>query len=191
MNPRMLAVALLAVPGTVPAQAENLFAGGAWPALSADRRAAAPGETLTILIFQSAEASNSAQSSSRRDTEVAGQAQAGSNGESARLAFGGGYAGRGETRRSERLVAQITVTVREVLPNGDLLVEGQQSIRVNGNLSRIGVRGRIRSTDISRENTVLSARIADAEIDYDGQGFVARSARPSFINQIFSFLGIG
>jgi len=55
----------------------------------------------------------------------------------------------------------------------------------------IGVRGRIRPYDISAENAVLSSRIADAQIDYDGKGFVSRSAKPGLLNRIFSFLGLG
>jgi flagellar L-ring protein precursor FlgH len=49
----------------------------------------------------------------------------------------------------------------------------------------------VRSADIRADNTILSNRIADAQIDYDGRGFVSRSAKPGLINRIFSFLGLG
>ncbi|MGQ0661095.1 flagellar basal body L-ring protein FlgH, partial [Sphingosinicella sp.] len=124
-------------------------------------------------------------------TNVGGGLRAGPIDESGELRFGGSYSGRGEVRRSERFVAQITATVNSVLPNGDLVVTGEQVMRINGETSRIGVRGRIRSADIRADNSVLSSRIADAQINYDGRGFVSRSARPGVINRIFSFLGLG
>ncbi|MEO7680134.1 MAG: flagellar basal body L-ring protein FlgH, partial [Sphingomonas sp.] len=54
-----------------------------------------------------------------------------------------------------------------------------------------GVRGRVRAADIGADNRVLSSRIADAQIDYDGKGFVSRSAKPGILNRVFRFLGLG
>jgi flagellar L-ring protein precursor FlgH len=173
------------------ADAEDLYRGSKWASLSGDRKASQPGDLLTVVIFQSAEATNSAQNSSRKKTDVGGSISVGSIDESGSLEFGGGYSGRGEVRRSEKLVSQITLTVQEVLANGDMLVGGEQWMRINGETTRIGVRGRVRASDISSENAILSSRIADARISYDGRGFVTRSAKPGVINRIFSFLGLG
>ena len=108
----------------------------------------------------------------------------------AEISFGGGYTGRGEVRRSERFISQMSLTVRDVLPNGDLIVGGEQFLFINGEKTRIGVRGRVRPADIRSDNSVVSTRIADAEIDYDGRGFVSRSAKPGLISRLFSFLGL-
>ena len=190
----ILGAALLAALAA-PAQAEDLYRGSSWASMSGDRKASEPGDILTVVIFQAAEATNSAQNSSRKKTDVGGKfgttIGSGSIDESASLEFGGGYTGRGEVRRSERLVTQISLTVQEVLPNGDLIVQGEQWMRINGETSRIGVRGRVRPADINGDNAVLSSRIADARISYDGRGFVTRSAKPGIINRIFSFLGLG
>lgn len=187
----MLLCALGSACFAVPAKAANLYRGSNWAALSADRRASQVGDILNVVIFQAAEATNSAQNNSRRSTDVGGSLSAGSINESANLQFGGGYSGRGEVRRSERLIAQMSVVIQSVLPNGDFVVAGEQLMRVNGETTRIGVRGRVRPTDITRDNTLLSSRIADAEINYNGRGFVTRSARPGLISRIFSFLGLG
>ena len=188
-------VAGVAVLVSAPALAEDLYRGSNWASMSGDRKASQPGDILTVLIFQAAEATNSAQNSSRKKTDIGGSfgttIGSGSVDEKATLEFGGGYTGRGEVRRSEKLVTQITLTVKEVLPNGDLIVEGEQWMRINGETSRIGVRGRVRPADINADNAVLSTRIADARISYDGRGFVTRSAKPGIINRIFSFLGLG
>jgi flagellar L-ring protein precursor FlgH len=183
------AVALLAAP--IPAAAQNLFPGGNWSSMAADRRATSVGDTITVVIQQAAEASNSTQNASRKSTDLSGGFRAGSIDESGQLSIGGGYSGRGEVRRSERLVAQLSVTVVEVLPNGDYRIHGEQRMHVNGENTIIAVRGRIRSVDIRSDNSVLSGRIADAQINYNGKGFVSRSAKPGLLNRVFSFLGLG
>lgn len=131
------------------------------------------------------------QNVSRRSTDLSGGIQAGNIDESGAISFGGSYSGRGEVRRSERFVTQLTVSVAEVLPNGDLAISGSQNMRVNGEDTIVAVRGRIRAIDLDGDNRVPSNRIADAQINYDGHGFVSRSSRPGLINRLFSFLGIG
>lgn len=174
-----------------PAQAEDLYKGSSWSALSTDDKASHIGDLLTIIIYQQAESTNVAQNNSRKKTDLGGSFKAGHIDESASLDFGGGYAGTGEAKRSERFVTQLTVTVQDVLPNGDLIVVGEQWMKVNGERTHVGVRGRVRRADITSQNAILSSRIADAQINYDGRGFVSRSAKPGIINRIFSFLGLG
>lgn len=188
---RALAAAVLVAGGSSPSLADNLYRGSNWSSMSSDRRATEVGDVLTVVIFQAAQSSTAAQNSSRKATDLGGSISAGHLSESGELSFGGGYTGRGEYTRSEKLIAQITLNVLHVLPNGDLVIGGEQWLRVNGERTRIGVRGRIRSADIGPQNSVASNRIADAQIDYDGRGFVSRSAKPGLINRIFSFLGLG
>jgi flagellar L-ring protein precursor FlgH len=173
------------------AHAEDLYKSSGWSALSTDDKASHAGDLLTIIIYQQAESTNVAQNNSRKKTDLSGSFKAGHIDESASLDFGGGYSGSGEAKRSERFVTQLTVTVQEVLPNGDLIVVGEQAMKVNGERTHVGVRGRVRRADISSQNAVLSSRIADAQINYEGRGFVSRSAKPGIINRIFSFLGLG
>ena len=187
---RLIGLACAALAAASPALADDLYRGSNWSSMSSDRRATEPGDVLTVVIFQAAEATNVAQNNSRKSTDLRGSIQGGSLSESGSIEFGGGYSGRGEVKRAEKLVAQISLTVQDVLPNGDLVVAGEQWLKVNGERTRIGVRGRVRTADIRADNSVLSNRIADAEIDYDGRGFVSRSAKPGFITRIFSFLGL-
>lgn len=173
------------------ASGQDLYQGGNWAAMAADRRASQVGDTITVVVHQVAEASNTTQNTTRKSTEAGASLRAGGIDESGGINFGGGYSGRGEARRSERLLAQLSVTIEQILPNGDYRIVGRQQIRVNGETTTIAVRGRIRAEDISPDNAVLSSRVADAEIDYDGKGFVSRSARPGLINRLFSLLGLG
>ena len=77
-----------------------------------------------------------------------------------------------------------------MLPNGDLRVAGDQTISINGEAAHIAIRGRVRRVDITSENVVLSTRLADVLIDYNGSGFVSRQAAPGPIARIFNWLGV-
>jgi len=171
--------------------AEQLYEGGSWPALASDDKANGPGDIVIVLIQESAQASSRLQNNSSKNTDFGGSFAAGGIDEGANLSLGGSYAGRGEVVRSEQFVASMSAQIAEILPNGDFLIEGKQLMLINGEETTIGVRGRIRPQDISPENAISSFRIADAQIDYDGKGFVSRSAKPGLINRILSFLGLG
>lgn len=188
MTRMLLTFGLLLLPAAAPA--EDLYRDPAFSAMSSDRRAGQVGDILTINIFQAAEATNSAHNASRKSTDLSGSIDVPGFHKDAEIEFGGGYSGRGEVRRSERFISQMSLTVQDVLPNGDLVVGGEQWLLINGERTRIGVRGRVRPADIRGDNSVVSTRIADAEIDYDGRGFVSRSAKPGLITRVFSFLGL-
>ncbi|HEY5723969.1 MAG TPA: flagellar basal body L-ring protein FlgH [Allosphingosinicella sp.] len=179
---------MAAIPGV--AAAEDLYPHDKWAALVGDRRAEQVGDVLTVVVFENSVAANSAKSGTRRDTSISGEISAGSGlDESGKLAFGGRYEGAGETTRAGRMVATISVVVEAVLPNGDLRIAGSQMLKINGERTFIRIRGRVRAADI-RDNQVLSSRLAEAEIDYDGSGFITRSTKPGLIARIFNFLGI-
>ena len=180
----LLALALIGPPG------QNLYQPGNWSAMASDRRAAAVGDSITVVVYQAAQSSNSTQNGSQKSTQLKGAIRGGSIDESGELSLGGSYAGRGSIQRSEKLVTQLSVTIQQVLPNGDLVIEGEQRMHVNGEDTRIAIRGRIRPSDINADNAILSSRIANAEINYDGKGFVSRSAKPGLINRLFSLLGL-
>jgi flagellar L-ring protein FlgH len=189
-RPTLAALALLAVCAG-EALGEDLYHNNEWAAVASDRTASNVGDILTIIVYQSAEARNAAQNTSRTRRSFEGGLESGSIDESASLSLDGAYAGQGEVRRSESFVTQISVTVTEVLPNGDLRIAGEQQMHINGERTTVHVRGRVRPADIYGANQVLSSRIADAEISYDGRGFVSRNARPNWVHSLFSFLGLG
>jgi flagellar L-ring protein precursor FlgH len=87
------------------------------------------------------------------------------------------------------MAAQLSATVTEVRPNGDLIVSGWQALDLSGEKTNIKVTGRIRPDDIGADNSVLSSRLADARIEYNGKGFSSRSAKPGIVARLFNFLG--
>jgi len=187
----LIAATALFMFGVSHANAENLFSDPARAHVAGDQRAGRVGDLVTIVVYQNAEARNAAQNASRQRRNFEGGFEAGEANESASLSLDGSYSGQGEVRRSESFVTQISAQIVEVLANGDLKIEGAQTLRINGETTEVAVRGRVRATDIDSDNRVLSTRIADAEISYDGRGFVSRNARPNVVHRIFSLLGLG
>jgi flagellar L-ring protein FlgH len=75
-------------------------------------------------------------------------------------------------------------------PNGNLKVSGQQSLRINGEEQLITLSGVVRPRDVADDNSVLSSRIADARIRFDGKGFVTDQSKPGWLARLFQYLGL-
>lgn len=162
-----------------------------WAALASDQVATEVGDSLTVLIYEAASVTNSAKVGRSQETRLAGSAGVGEGApESARLRLEGGFDGSGLSGRSDRMAAQISVVVVGILPGGDLQVEGEQNLLANGHETNIRLTGRVRPADISHANTVLSSRLADARIEYDGRGFAAEAAEPNWLARTLARIGM-
>lgn len=175
-----------------PVVAESLYQEGSFQSLIADNKAFRVGDALTVQVFENSSASTSADTGTRRSNELNGSI----NHDGGKLAgqFGigvsGEFDGGGRTQRANKLLATLSVTVTEVLPNRDLRVAGEQLLTVNDELQKVNVEGRVRPQDISSGNVVLSTRLADARITYVGEGDVSDRARRSAWRRILDWLGL-
>lgn len=91
--------------------------------------------------------------------------------------------GDGNIRRQEKVTLRVAATVVRVLPNGHLVVAGNQEMRVNSELRDLQVAGVIRPEDISRRNTITYDKIADARILYGGRGSLTDLQEPRYGHQ--------
>lgn len=87
----------------------------------------------------------------------------------------GNFQGTGESRQNNQLQGNISVTVIDVLPNGNLKVRGEKWIKINRGQEYIRLTGVIRKYDIDESNTITSDKVANARIEYSGTGQVADS----------------
>lgn len=186
---RLAALLILAL--APAAHATDLYDHGTWPALASDRLAHRVGDIVEIVVSESVAAQDTATNSSARSNNVGGSISADAVfAHSANLALQNGSDTTGTTGRSGGIVAQVSARVDEVLPNGDLRVSGTQSMNVNGEQTDIKIKGVVRVADIASDNTVPSSRLADAMIDYNGSGFVSKSASPGIVTRVFNWLGL-
>ncbi|WP_026603418.1 flagellar basal body L-ring protein FlgH [Methylomonas sp. 11b] len=94
--------------------------------------------------------------------------------------------GKGDSRQSNRLTGSMSVTVVDVLPNGNLRVRGEKRVTLNDGSEYIRLSGIVRPIDINVANTLASSKVADATIMYTGDGALADSSKPGWISRIFS-----
>ena len=92
--------------------------------------------------------------------------------------------GKGSVNRSEALQTNVAAVVTQVLPNGNLVVEGRQEIRVNFEIRELIVAGIVRPEDIQSDNTIDSTKIAQARIAYGGRGQITDVQQPRYGQQV-------
>lgn len=177
--------------------ATGAFAGGLYGTgitLFSDHRAHSIGDIVTIEIVETATASNEASTELKKDHSSSLDLSAGTGA----LDFipmagynssnSNDYSGEGKTSRKGNLKAKITAVIREILPNGNLLIEGTRIVEINGEKQITVLTGVIRPADITPNNTVFSYNIADAQITYKGSGAVQSSQRPGLFAKIVNWI---
>lgn len=170
-----------------------------------DLRAMRVGDILTIKIVEKHAGSKSADTKAERDSTInnslssstigipglnlgsfmGGRAVPGLTVEAAaKNKFGG----KGATSRADTLTGTISTIVTQVLPNGDLRIEGKREVTVNSETQLMTISGIVRRVDVDTKNTVLSSAIADAKIEYSGLGVVDDVQRPGWLVRVLDWI---
>jgi flagellar L-ring protein precursor FlgH len=170
-----------------------------------DLRAMRVGDIITIKIAEKHKGSKSADTSAERDSTIS-NSLTGSSGvgyigipglrlgaeatrglsidASAKNKFGG----KGATNREDTLTGTISAIVTQVMPNGDLRIEGRREVTVNSERQIMVIGGVVRRVDVDTKNTVQSTAIADAKIEYSGLGVVDDVQRPGWLVRILDWI---
>ncbi len=165
----------------------------AFVSLFSDQKASQVGDAITIVVIEFSQASNNAQTTTGRSSDIglnAGGNVAGSElpGTDVSLGVANDFKGSGATKTSGMMRTKISATIDSVLDNGNLLIKGSRKIVINGEEQTIFIKGIVRTTDIDPNNSVLSYNISEAEIRIDGSGRISDSQSPGWLTKFFHWI---
>ena len=163
-------------------------------ALFEDIKARRVGDLLTVILDERTAASKSATTEITKDnsTNISAPTVLGQDiklkGDpiSTSLDSASDFSGAADSSQSNKLVGSITVTVSQVLPNGNLVVQGEKWIAINQGDEYVRLRGIVRPVDIAPTNTVLSTQVGDAQIIYRGKGTPAEANSMGWLARFFN-----
>lgn len=194
MNTLILSLVLMQTPvnpSLFSADSPNLF-------LFRDQKARGVGDIVTIQVVETATATNSATTATQKkgDISLSAPALGGLEKGASALNFanilqgagGINFNGTGSTSRTGQLQAAISARVVEVLPNGDMRLEGNKEVAINGERQLLTIRGLVRVKDVSPNNQVLSTSIADMAVLFNGKGVVADANKPGWLFKVFRII---
>jgi len=163
----------------------------------ADKRATAVGDIITVVISES--------TSQNASLKTKGEKSAGinnvftqflfpntltENGETPTVDISGDndYEGKGEVANSTSVSARMSVIVTDVLPNGNLVLEGVRSVTFAKESQYMVLRGLARPHDVTADNTILSNQIANATLEFVGEGEVSSAAHKGWLMKLNDFV---
>jgi flagellar L-ring protein precursor FlgH len=98
------------------------------------------------------------------------------------------YSGSGSSTRSQRVTTIISCRVVEVLDNGNIKIAGIHSVSVNDEEQHITVVGVIRSKDVAMDNSIISAKVAQAQVSVKGKGVIQEAETPGWFSRFFNWI---
>lgn len=181
---------------TAPSSGLSLWSGRSG-VLFADRKARHVNDILTIVVDESAKASKDATTSLSRDSsaDMGISAFFGLDQSSVlrknritpdqlvKAQGSSAFDGAGKTTREETLTTTLAAVVREIMPNGNMVIEARRTIGVNGETQVMVLHGIVRPEDVQGDNSVPSSRVAQASIEYYGQGVISEKQRPGWLSR--------
>ena len=191
-------VAFLLAISASAASAQSLWKEETSKPMVADKKARATGDIVTILIQESNTTSKEqgTQTAKKSGVDASIASFLYGPGASGLLTKGGQYPamkfssstdfdGGGKISNSEKITARISVRVIEVLPNGNLMLEGTRQISFSGESQDAVLRGVVRSEDVAANNTVYSYQLADATIKFISKGTLSDSQKKGWFNRVW------
>src|SRR5690606_32309413 len=158
--------------------------------LTSDRRSLLVGQPIVILVVES----TSAQSTAGTDVSTALNFQVNSFDNVAHNSLGIGASGRdegsGRTVRNGTATTRLSAVITETLLNGMVRIAGEHNLLINDENQKINISGIAKTDDISKDNILVSNRIANAFIEIQGVGVINNAQRQGIIARVMSWLGL-
>lgn len=167
----------------------------------ADHKAARTGDILTVLVSEVAATQSSQSKKSSKDSSIdAGVSQflfppavssLGTKGGAlpgTKLAAKSDFSGGGQVNNSQSLTARAAVLVTDVLPNGNLVIEGVRVVIFSGETQYVVLHGLVRPDDVTSANTVVSSNIADVRIEFISEGSLTDAQKKGWLTKVYDKL---
>lgn len=177
-----------------PATSGTIYQPARGLSLFDDVKARRVGDTVTIRLAERTQASKSASTDAKKDSSIdtgtptllgGGVTLNGDEILNNKWSTTQEFGGEGSSSQSNRLDGNITVTVAEVYPNGNLVIRGEKWLTLNQGEEYVQITGIVRPVDIGPDNSVPSFKVADARITYSGTGHLADANRPGLLARFF------
>ena len=170
----------------------SIYQAGVSRTLFEDRRARYVGDTMTILIAETTSASTKSSTNVNRASNISASIPTLSGlpgkslqGLSLSAETANTLSGKGDAAANNVFTGNITVTVIEVLPNGNLLVSGEKQVAIGHGTEYIRLSGIVNPYFISTANTISSANVADARIEYKETGAISEAQVMGWLARFF------
>lgn len=191
--PEGFAPALPAAPVAKAADGSIFNAATGYAALVEGARARAVGDPVFIQLVETTTTSKSATAKTQRGgsasiTPPTAGPLSFLNPDALKASSSGSFNGQGNAGQTSAFSGELSVTIAEVRPNGTALVRGEKRMLLSQGQEWIQFSGIVRLADIDADNRILSARVADARIEYAGNGSVQRAAREGWLSKFFSMI---
>lgn len=159
----------------------------------ADKTAHDIGDIVTVIVQESAEISASKASDTNKSTNVSDTISQFLNATVEKLPgfawnASSDFTGGGNMSDSQSAQSQLSLLVVDRLPNGNLVIEGMRRVTMANEINYAVVRGYIRPKDITASNTILSSRIADAQVDFIAEGSLTEAQRKGWLSRFHDFV---
>jgi flagellar L-ring protein FlgH len=198
-----------ALAGVLASLSPLAHGGSLWPAsqagphasMFADHKAERTGDILTIVVNETAVAQSTQTKTANRDSSindavtqfiyppaVSGLGTHAGQLPSLQVAGKASYSGGGAINNSNSLTATAAVVVTDVLPNGNLVIEGRRVVTFSGETQYVVLRGLVRPLDIAPDNTIASANIADARLEFSSEGQLTDAQKRGWFSKLYEWL---
>jgi flagellar L-ring protein precursor FlgH len=179
----------VAAPPPASSQSGSIYQEGYGMELFSDIKPRRVGDILTIVLSENTVSTKQSRTQTQKDdtlnindpTLFGNRFGIGTNVDQQRE-----FNSQGQSQQSNSLIGNITVTVIQVYPNGNLLVRGEKAVGLNQGYETIKISGIVRPYDIRADNTVLSTQVADVRVEYRGKGALADANRQGWLSRFFS-----
>ena len=201
MNSKLLLALLCAAPSLVKADSLWTAHGSPERSMFSDKKASRTGDILTVVISETAATQSSQSKKSNKESSIdAGISQflfppavsaLGTHKgalPSTKLAGTSDFSAGGQVNNSQSLTARAAVLVTDVLPNGNLVIEGVRVVSFSGETQFVVLHGLVRPDDVTNLNTVASSNIADVRIEFISEGSLTDAQKRGWLTKLYDKL---